>query len=585
MCGIVGILQYESKVPATIRNEAIRILFSEALIKTETRGEDATGVFQVCSNNDWMAIKTGAKSSNWVYDNNNDKDPARYDDFMRSWDELQVSMPALVGHCRKATVGSRGGDNNDNHPFAIQVDATNALLGIHNGTLENHDVIYSKLPEGLVRQGSTDSEAIFHFLYHLTEQGKKPITGEVIRELGRRLEGAYACITVNSKFPNLIGTFRSARPMEYFMISPLNIVLIVSEKKFADAALEQYRFVRAFLGNDLPELQTGDRTLPDREWRLFDTTLPFPDGKPCFADLNKISSAGEIRKFSDAIHKDWTKASASTATQEDAGSRVVNQGSRDRRPTTTPHQNDGVKSKIPVVIPATTHTVRSSKKDEKTLSKPASSEDIVETVGEIIEVELSDVTPKRSLARIKSLGICTHYTSDTELNTSLGLPVGTDVSDLVPTELANRVALLHFTLGYATSNFDHHSERAESRARSKDLLPKLERAEMKKQRAESHIWEHKQLLVFLMSLAAEGFDLDMKNIALSLTAFPEMGTERKKGIMEAARRLFKDDGVRKIVDALREKYRIAEEKEQRQLEEKEQRRGVVDQLLDGADGN
>ena len=181
MCGIVGILQYESKVPRDIRNKAIRILFSETLLQTEVRGEDATGLFQVCGDGDWMALKTGVKSSKWLFDDTSSRDPANYQDFMQSWDEYAGTMPALIGHCRKATIGSKGRDNNDNHPFAIQIDAKNALLGIHNGTLDNHEIIYSKLPEGLVRQGSTDSEAIFHFMYHLTEQVQQPITGEVIR--------------------------------------------------------------------------------------------------------------------------------------------------------------------------------------------------------------------------------------------------------------------------------------------------------------------------------------------------------------------------------------------------------------------
>ncbi|RLA57804.1 MAG: hypothetical protein DRR04_12185, partial [Gammaproteobacteria bacterium] len=145
MCGIVGVLQYKSEVPVDVRERALRILFSEALIKTETRGEDATGVYQVHSDGDWMMTKKGVKSSEWAYTRANDEDHMVYQDLMDTWSAHASPMTALVGHCRKATVGSKGADNNDNHPFAIQVDEKNALLGIHNGTLDNHEIIIDKL--------------------------------------------------------------------------------------------------------------------------------------------------------------------------------------------------------------------------------------------------------------------------------------------------------------------------------------------------------------------------------------------------------------------------------------------------------
>ena len=44
MCGIVGIIQYKSAVPREIRHRALKILFSETMLKTEIRGKDATGI-------------------------------------------------------------------------------------------------------------------------------------------------------------------------------------------------------------------------------------------------------------------------------------------------------------------------------------------------------------------------------------------------------------------------------------------------------------------------------------------------------------------------------------------------------------
>ena len=82
-------------------------------------------------------------------------------------------------------------------------------------------MIFDRLPKILTRHGTVDSEAIFHFLYHLTDKGTMPVDEDMLKYLGRRLEGAYAVIMMNSRFPNQVVTFRKGRPMEYFMIAPL----------------------------------------------------------------------------------------------------------------------------------------------------------------------------------------------------------------------------------------------------------------------------------------------------------------------------------------------------------------------------
>ncbi len=544
MCGIVGILQYESEVPRDVREKVLRILFSDVLIRTEDRGEDATGIYQVHENGDWMMTKKGVKSSDWVYTSPNSEDEIVYSELMDSWNEHASEISALVGHCRKATIGSRGKDNYDNHPFAIQLDKEHALLGIHNGTLDNHEVIYKKLPEGLTRHGKTDSEIIFHFLYHMTEQGTKPITGEIIQEVGRRLDGAFACIAVNSRFPNLVSTFREVRPMEYFMISPINIVLVVSEKRFATAALKSYRFYRTFVDSSLPELEYDDKTLSDRDWRIFDTSLPFPQGKPTFSDWNKISTTGEIRKFADQVPADWLKTVTTKTTPS-----TVNPYSSGSTPSATANK--------PTAVAGGTNTVRASKTEDKktTTSKP--NNDVIEVEAEIVELDLSEVVSKKTIERVRSLGICTHYDTISEVNLSLGGPARQSVHNMSPLEIANAVGKLHFALGYAASTFDKKNEREELLRKSRDLLPKLESAQDKKKKAEDHIWEHKQLLLFMVALSKEGYSLDVKNVAISLSAFPTLSTARKMGIMDAAKKVFADEGSQKMIQRLRAEYKKA----------------------------
>ena len=117
MCGIVGILQYDSEVSREVRHRALKILFSEAMRKTETRGEDATGIYQVHTDGDWAMTKKGIRASEWLFlDGEDSDDPIVYSDFMDSWLEHPQELTALVGHCRKATVGSKGKDNDDISP-------------------------------------------------------------------------------------------------------------------------------------------------------------------------------------------------------------------------------------------------------------------------------------------------------------------------------------------------------------------------------------------------------------------------------------------------------------------------------------
>lgn len=232
MCGLVGIVQYKSKIPKDVRAKALRILFSELMLRTEVRGDDATGVYQVQKDGDWMLSKKGQKVSNWLYTRQDDDgDPVVYRDFMEMWTEHPQDLAAIVGHCRRATVGSKGEDNKDNHPFAVQLDPRAAILGVHNGTLLNHEIIFKKLEEmggHLTRQGSVDSESIFHLLYYATEHGTKPVDANVMKYLGERIEGAYAIISMNTRFPNQVVTARFERPLEFCMIRPLNVVVICS---------------------------------------------------------------------------------------------------------------------------------------------------------------------------------------------------------------------------------------------------------------------------------------------------------------------------------------------------------------------
>lgn len=552
MCGIVGVLQYKTKVPRHVRQRALRILFSETMLKTEVRGEDATGIYQVHENGDWAMTKKGVKASQWMFlDSKESGDPVVYSDFMDGWAQHPHDLSALVGHCRKATVGSKGKNNDDNHPFAVQLDADNAILGIHNGTLDNHEVIFKKLPPMLKRQGAVDSESIFHLMFHLSEHGTKPWDGEMMKHLGKRLEGAYACIVVNSRFPNKVATFRDGRPMEFFLIAPLNIVLITSEKKFVDAALDKYEFIRRLIDPELPALQTYDTVLTERDYRIFDTSVEFPEGKPAFQDLNRISERGDMRTYNGPLEEGWGVVKAATTAVT-------------TYPPTTPGAYKGAAQYSGAAGAAAAKT---SKASDTVKALPAKIDDKKDDDAIVtVEVEIgSEDEAKKGYERAKSLGLSVHYDSESEIAKTLGL-TQIELDKLTKVEYANLLSAAHFNFGYAVSRFDYKAEIEDVRKKGRDQNKRLEKAEEKKRRAENHVWELKQLVSIMLALMDSKFSVTEQNIGISLTAFAKLNEQRKKDIMKIAKDILSDKGVRQVVNQLRTRYREAAEKKTRRKE-------------------
>ena len=540
MCGIVGVLQYKSEVPREIRHRALKVLFSQTMLQTEIRGVDATGLYQVHRDGDWAMTKKGRRVSDWMFQSEADakEDPVVYADFMNSWSEHKSELSALIGHCRKATIGSKGRDNNDNHPFAVQIDSRHAILGVHNGTLVNHETIFKKMPELLKRQGSVDSEAIFHLMFHLSEYGTKPWDEAMLKKLGGRLDGAYACIVVNSKIPNQVATFRDGRPMEFFLISPLNIVVICSERKFVIEALEGYEFIRRISDPSLPFLRTYDRVLPDRDYRIFDTSLEFPGEAPSYQHLDKISSGAAIKNFNTEVEEGW----GTPSTKEE--------GSKPGKVANAAKPNVGVKTSKSNAANPTGGAIKAIP-----ARTGAAAEEEVVIVD--IEVEGDGDGAKEAYQRARTMGICSNFDIDSELAKALGMSLE-ELIALDRVELANKIARDHWNFGFASSRFETRTEIGEIRSAGQKLTRRLDRAEAKKKKAEARIWELKQLIAILLALGKSKFALSERNISISLDALEKLSEERRKQILHQAEDILRDERVQRGVSQLREEYRQSE---------------------------
>jgi hypothetical protein len=545
MCGIVGVVQYDSEVSRETRQKALKILFADAMLRTQSRGRDATGMYQVMENGDWMMAKKAEKVTDWLTkERSDDTDPQIYQDFVETWGSYPYNLSALVGHCRAKTVG--GTDNENNHPFALQVDDSNAILGVHNGTLDNHEIIFDRLPKILERQGSVDSEALFHYLFYGTEHGTKEMTPDIIRSLGERVEGAYAVVMANSRFPHQVSVFRQTRTMHMFMISPLNIVMMASESKFIKEALEQYDFVRQFVATDLPKLDTEDRMLPERDYRIFDSRKEWPKILN-YQSFDSISEGGEFKKNNAPILAEWKKATPVSISKGN-----TNKGNT-TTPATTPKVTKGTGGKSNLANKVT------AKKEEEEESVVVDVE-ILDKDGKPLDMSPDEAREtEKAWKDAKSIGLMVSYESARELSTHLGLNE-IDVDNMKQLHLANELSKIHFPLYYALGRSDSASEIEGVKKGARGQHGRIERAEEKKKLAEGKIWEFKTLTQILAVLHGRHYKLCAHNVKLVLDAYPGLSQSRKADVFRTAEGVLGSPDTMKIIEALTPFFEKAETK-------------------------
>lgn len=298
MCGIVGAFAFGKpdvdKEKEKIRQEAIIFLTTELLQQTQTRGEDATGIATLFDNGMYVGLKAGVNAVNFISSRGGkETDYAGYLKIWRHKLNMKNNKYARIhiGHCRKSSVGNSQ-NNDNNHPIVVD-----PIIGIHNGTLKNHDLIFKKL--GCDRTGTVDSEAIMRLMYHYTDAGKRPFTINMLKEVGNRLDGSFATIIMNANNPYQVTLMRDMRPIELLLVRPLNLVLVASETKFFDVAMFRYnKYVSLYnMNNKLPVLKKSDlddKMLANDGLAVFDLTKEidsstriddlYDDGKLTYGD-------------------------------------------------------------------------------------------------------------------------------------------------------------------------------------------------------------------------------------------------------------------------------------------------------------
>jgi glucosamine--fructose-6-phosphate aminotransferase (isomerizing) len=220
MCGIVGYVG---------GGEALPVLM-EGMRHLEYRGYDSAGVAIARDGKLRRARKAGLLSNL----------------------EAEVTGADLngslgIGHTRWATHGAPTDLNA--HP---QVDCTNRFAVVHNGIIENHDVLRAELEaDGHSFASETDTEVVAHLVESLVDKEGLSLL-EATRIVVRRLEGAFGLVLVNSEEPDAIVVVRQDSPI---ILGATNGVGLVASG--IPALLPHTRYVVPLDNRQIAEVKVG----------------------------------------------------------------------------------------------------------------------------------------------------------------------------------------------------------------------------------------------------------------------------------------------------------------------------------------
>ncbi|HEU4480464.1 MAG TPA: glutamine--fructose-6-phosphate transaminase (isomerizing) [Actinomycetota bacterium] len=186
MCGIVGYVGSGNALPVLLDG-------MEAL---EYRGYDSAGISVI--DDDAIGIERRAGRLQNLRDALDG----------RGSDGRGIQGSIGIGHTRWATHGAPTDENA--HPHS---DCTGRVALVHNGIIENHDVLRSKLEgEGHVFGSETDTEVAAHLIESILADGRTSLLGAVTEAVGI-LEGAFALVCVSLDDPDVIVTARQEPPI------------------------------------------------------------------------------------------------------------------------------------------------------------------------------------------------------------------------------------------------------------------------------------------------------------------------------------------------------------------------------------
>ncbi len=204
MCGIVG---------AVAQRDVADILV-EGLRRLEYRGYDSAGVATIDQQNQLVSTKRLGKVQ----------------ELAQALQNTPLNGGTGIAHTRWATHGSPSEVNA--HPHI----SSNTIAVVHNGIIENHDELRTRLKElGYEFISQTDTEVITHLVHHELASSKSLL--EAVQKTVKQLEGAYGTVVMDAQDKDRIIVARSGSPLvigyglgENFIASDMIALLPVTRR-------------------------------------------------------------------------------------------------------------------------------------------------------------------------------------------------------------------------------------------------------------------------------------------------------------------------------------------------------------------
>ena len=180
MCGIVGYVGDAAALPVLL----------EGMERLEYRGYDSAGV-AIVDGDMTVARKAG-----------------RLSELEAELEGRELPGSLGIGHTRWATHGAP--TDNNAHPHS---DCTGKLALVHNGIIENHDVLKARLVEqGHTFNSETDTEVAAHLIESIMAEDSCSLLDAVL-EAVKVLEGAFALVCIHVDEPDKIVVARQEPPI------------------------------------------------------------------------------------------------------------------------------------------------------------------------------------------------------------------------------------------------------------------------------------------------------------------------------------------------------------------------------------
>jgi glucosamine--fructose-6-phosphate aminotransferase (isomerizing) len=204
MCGIVGAVAERDVVPILI----------EGLKRLEYRGYDSAGVVVLDQDNCLERART----------------PGKVRQVEALVKEQHLRGGCGIAHTRWATHGRPTQSNA--HPHICR----KTVAVVHNGIIENHDVLRSaQIEAGYEFTSETDTEVVVHQIHHHIDQGKNLLTA--VQAATRELNGTYALGVVSNVEPGVLVAARRGSPLvigvgigEHFIASDVAALIPVTQR-------------------------------------------------------------------------------------------------------------------------------------------------------------------------------------------------------------------------------------------------------------------------------------------------------------------------------------------------------------------